>query len=133
MPRRLGDDPLARARPGPPAGAAELEASDRSYNDVFFQRRVPDEAPSPSPSPTPSPSPEAPEISEISELPEIREAASSQVEPQAPAPVSTVAEVVAGMYAETSPPVQPAPQPTAEADEGEQKGGLLRRIFGKLM
>ncbi|MDG6966862.1 MAG: hypothetical protein JRN58_02975 [Nitrososphaerota archaeon] len=128
MPRRLGDDPLARARPGPPAGAAELEASDRSYNDVFFQRRVPDEAPSPSPA-----RPEAPEISEISELPEIREAASSQVEPQAPAPVSTVAEVVAGMYAETSPPVQPAPQPTAEADEGEQKGGLLRRIFGKLM
>jgi hypothetical protein len=90
LPRRLGDDPLTRARAekGKAAGASTSAAPEpgaqqgpaqagvqtfASYNDVFFQRRGGSsdfeqtaEARSPE-------APERPEISEISEIPEIRE------------------------------------------------------------
>ncbi len=92
MPRRLGDDPLARAKnerarsaegPAPVAlgsggqqGTAQvrIQSSSRaSYNDVFFQRRgeaLTHEQVS-------AEVRDAPEISEISEIPEIRDAAAS--------------------------------------------------------
>ena len=88
MSRRLGDDPLNRARSerAKAAQAAAPAASEgggqaatvvgatssarASYNDVFFQRR---EAGAPA-RPVVTTSPEAPEITEISEIPEIREA-----------------------------------------------------------
>ncbi len=93
MSRRLGDDPLTRARSerAKAAGGSTTEAvgsggqeataqvgiqtsSRASYNDVFFQRRGEDIAPQQAAADAPG-APEAPEISEISEIPEIREAA----------------------------------------------------------
>jgi hypothetical protein len=93
--RRLGDDPLTRAR-AERAKAAEasasvavesggeqraaqvgVQASSRaSYNDVFFQRRG---EVGPSQQTAEARAPEAPEITEISEIPEIREAAAAPV------------------------------------------------------
>jgi hypothetical protein len=95
LPRRLGDDPLTRAR-AERAKAAEasasvavesgvqqqaaqvgVQASSRaSYNDVFFQRRGEG---GPSQQTAQPRAPEAPEITEISEIPEIREAAAASV------------------------------------------------------
>jgi hypothetical protein len=92
--RRLGDDPLTRARAGR-AKAAEgsatvagsggqegtaqvgIQTSSRaSFNDVFFQRRGDAVAPPQATAETGG-APEVPEISEISELPEIRDAAAT--------------------------------------------------------
>jgi hypothetical protein len=90
--RRLGDDPLVRARAerakaaevpasaaldaGGQQGTAQVgvHASRPSYNDVFFQRRG-DEVPTPRAAEVKAP--DAPEISEISEIPEIREVAAA--------------------------------------------------------
>ncbi|HEV2390333.1 MAG TPA: hypothetical protein VGS04_06365, partial [Nitrososphaerales archaeon] len=93
MSRRLGDDPLTRARserakaaaaspsiamvPEGQEGAAHVgtqSASRASYNDVFFQRRGGDIAAQPV---TSASAAESPEISEISQLPEIRDAAAA--------------------------------------------------------
>jgi len=91
LPRRLGDDPLTRARaekakaagastsvalePGAPQGAAQVGVQTlASYNDVFFQRRG---GGSDFEQTAETRSPEAPEISEISEIPEIREVATA--------------------------------------------------------
>jgi hypothetical protein len=93
--RRLGDDPLTRARSerakatagsapivigsGEQDGTAQVgiqSASRASYNDVFFQRRGEDIAPLQAAANAPG-APEAPEISEISQIPEIREAAAA--------------------------------------------------------
>ncbi|HVB95158.1 MAG TPA: hypothetical protein VND41_00970 [Nitrososphaerales archaeon] len=95
MPRRLGDDPLTRARSqrakaaegsapvalesGGEQGTAQLgiqASSHESYNDVFFHRRGDDFAP-PKAAVVVQGAPEAPEISEISEIPEIRDAAAT--------------------------------------------------------
>ncbi|MDA4116117.1 MAG: hypothetical protein OK442_06140 [Thaumarchaeota archaeon] len=89
MPRRLGDDPLNRARaekakaagapasvalePGAPQGPAQVGVQTiASYNDVFFQRRG---GGSDLQHVAEARSAEAPEISEISEIPQIREVA----------------------------------------------------------
>jgi hypothetical protein len=84
LPRRLGDDPLKRARaagaasvalePGSSQGSAQVgvQASHASYNDVFFQRRGDGSEVQETEARAPE-APEAPEISEISEIPEIRE------------------------------------------------------------
>ena len=91
MSRRLGDDPLTRARSkrkavegstpvaldsgGEQSTAQTVQTASRaSYNDVFFQRRGEGIAPPRAVADVPV-SREAPEISEISEIPEIREAA----------------------------------------------------------
>jgi hypothetical protein len=91
--RRLGDDPLTRARSkrkavegskpvvldsGEEQSTAQTvqTASRASYNDVFFQRRGEGIAP-PRAVADVHASREAPEISEISEIPEIREAAAA--------------------------------------------------------
>lgn len=93
MSRRLGDDPLTRARSERAKAAAASasfatgsegqegaahvgtqSASRASYNDVFFQRRGGDIAAQPV---TSASADEAPEISEISQLPEIRDAATA--------------------------------------------------------
>ena len=141
MPRRLGDDPLARAKA--PAEGAPVQAvqapSRSSYNDVFFERRSPDDEPQ-----APAPTPDAPEISEISEIPHLKDAAAAAVEAPAPtpepAPASAVAEVVAGPYAEPAPgasevgdvpPERPGP-PGPQAGDEESKGGFFKRLFGKL-
>ena len=112
MSRRLGDDPLTRARAerakaadasasiavesGGEQQAAQVgvQASSRaSYNDVFFQRREL----GPSQETAGARAPEAPEITEISEIPEIREAAA--------APVSQSAlDVAAGAKADAAVP-----------------------------
>jgi hypothetical protein len=131
--RRLGDDPLNRARSerakaaqaapvasdgaGQATAVVEVKPSARaSYNDVFFQRR---DVGAPV-QPVADSAPEAPEISEISEIPEIREAtavAASQggfdashspgPEPEvATAQVSIIEEVVAKLNAGPAAPAQ---------------------------
>lgn len=90
MSKRLGDDPLIRARDarakaeqamtavtadseGQVTSKPAFRSSSRSsYNDVFFKRRAEANAPQQAADIT-----EAPEISEISELPEIREVAAA--------------------------------------------------------
>ncbi len=76
MPRRLGDDPLARARDETAKASPQTTlAAAASYNQVFFQRRGEAESPQQAAGePTPH---EAPEITEISQIPEIREAAAA--------------------------------------------------------
>jgi len=117
--RRLGDDPLTRARNARTKAAQEaapvapdssqggtghpgiLSTSHASSNDVFFQRRAEETALQGAEARAPQ---ETPEISEISEIPEIREVAAAppvqadlreapEVTPTPP--VSTVEEVVA--------------------------------------
>ncbi len=123
MPRRLGDDPLARARSekakaaenqGPVAldsGAQQqtsqlgIQSSSRaSYNDVFFQRRGGAFAPERAPADVR----EAPEISEISEIPEIREAAAvsgSESAFEVAADAKPAPAAIQGTEAVQSPPV----------------------------
>jgi hypothetical protein len=90
LPRRLGDDPLTRAKderaraaaPAPVATDSGLQVgmphpgtlslSRASYNDVFFQRTIAQQQLADARA-----TPEAPEISEISEIPEIREVAAA--------------------------------------------------------
>jgi hypothetical protein len=94
--RRLGDDPLTRAKAkrakaaegptlaapdsgGPQQGTTQVEiqtAPRASYNDVFFQRRGEGSAPPQATVATPGAT-EVAEISEISEIPEIREVATA--------------------------------------------------------
>lgn len=93
MPRRLGDDPLTRARSqrakaaegsapvalgsGGQEGTAQLGIQPSlTSNDVFFQRRGENFASQQVATVAPR-APEAPEISEISEIPEIRDAAAT--------------------------------------------------------
>jgi hypothetical protein len=125
--RRLGDDPLARARseraktgqttaPAASDGAGQTTTvtetnspARASYNDVFFQRR---QAGAPV-QPVAGSNPDAPEITEISEIPEIREATANEAshreahlsptaEPEVAAvQLSTIEDVV------TSPTVSP--------------------------
>ncbi len=86
MPRRLGDDPLARAKnakadpsqaSAPSTGTASGQSLRRqSYNDVFFERRADAGQQEVAASPQPQHI-EAAEISEISEIPQMREAAAA--------------------------------------------------------
>jgi hypothetical protein len=124
LPRRLGDDPLTRARDekARTARASASAASDSggqgtahivksssraSYNNVFFERRA--EGTSPQQRQVEDVrAPEVPEISEISEIPEIRE-------------VAAAAPVVAG------PSLQADPEIAAEVNgrpEGAQENVL---------
>jgi hypothetical protein len=81
LPRRLGDDPLARAKASALAGPDSSGrggpgiSSRASYNDVFFQRRGEegDSAITIRPPDGRAEPQAAQEISEISEIPEIRE------------------------------------------------------------
>jgi hypothetical protein len=122
--RRLGDDPLTRARSKRKAvegstpvvldsggeqstAQAGLQSASRaSYNDVFFQRRGEGMAPSQVVADVPA-SREAPEISEISEIPEIREAAASgdQSALDATADISTASEAAQDMQRVPAPAV----------------------------
>lgn len=156
MSRRLGDDPLNRARSerAKAAQAAGSAASDlagqgttvvevktpsrASYNDVFFQRR---EAGAPQ-LPVADSAPEAPEITEISEIPEIHEAAAASTshagmevapvaiaEPEVSATpqISIVEEAGSKLNA-----AAPAEEQTAAAVPDSQKtGGFFKRLFGK--
>ena len=129
MPRRLGDDPLARAKAAQPdtlvapvgeggASASEVQRSSRaSYNDVFFQRRAEEERP---PRAAEGTAPrEVPEISEISEIPEIREAAAAApVEPILALPPALPEE------ASTSDPVAEAPPPILASTSVEAVASL---------
>ena len=150
MPRRLGDDPLAKAKAASASGTIRAPA-----NSVFFQRRAPDA--DADTAPVPVPEPETREISEISEIPEMKEAAaaptalepapSPAAAPASPEPAgqpSFIQEVVTNFAA----PVAPVPQTTSVAVASEQaaapeappsvapaeeaKDGLLHRLFGKL-
>jgi len=140
--RRLGDDPLNRARterakaaqaaapapsdlPGQGTTVVEVQTKSRaSYNDVFFQRR---EAGAPQP-PVPASAPEAPEITEISEIPEIHEAAAASTgqsstevthvtsEEPAPAPALVpIVEQVVSKPNEAAPAEEQAPPVLAAA------------------
>jgi hypothetical protein len=113
--RRLGDDPLSRAKSqrakavegqapaaldsGGQQSAAQVgiqAASRASYNDVFFQRRGDGVSAPQTAADGAHEAPEVPEISEISQIPEIREAAAasaSQASFDATADVKTVSEV----------------------------------------
>jgi hypothetical protein len=142
LPRRLGDDPLSRAKAAK-ASLVAVHASGASGNDVFFQRRVESEQ-------APVQTTEAPEITEISQIPEIKEivATAPQAAPAAPTTeppqASTVRESVDKLDAAPAPqePVAPAPfaEPTlppaasqpGTAVEPEQSGGFLKRLLGKL-
>ena len=107
MSRRLGDDPLTRARnarikaaqaTAPDSGLGTLSTAHASYNDVFFQRRAEGIARQGAVARAPQ---EKSEISEISEIPEIREVAAA---PPVQADLHVTAEV------EAAPEVRPAPQ-----------------------
>jgi len=150
LPRRLGDDPLAKAKAASASGTIRAPA-----NSVFFQRRAPDA--DADTAPVPVPEPETREISEISEIPEMKEAAaaptalepapSPAAAPASPEPAgqpSFIQEVVTNFAA----PAAPVPQTTSVAVASEQaaapeappsvapaeeaKDGLLHRLFGKL-
>jgi hypothetical protein len=142
LPRRLGDDPLARAKNAKKSGASPQArvAQSQSSNDVFFQRRGVEEA-------APGPQ-ESPEISEISEIPAIREAAAAPTEVTAPAPAPIEAvsqppattsfiEEVVTKFNETAPSTAPPSAPTSiEASVAEAQvegsGSLLRRFISAL-
>jgi hypothetical protein len=120
--RRLGDDPLARARSerakaaqasasaatdsaGQASVQSVIQSSSRaSYNDVFFKRRAEGAAPQQVEALR---APEVPEISEISEIPEIREVAAAA--PSFQASPAVAAEVIAAPAAIQSAEVLPAP------------------------
>lgn len=161
MPRRLGDDPLARARDerakAVQVTAAVQPAGDQqrvralahsSYNDVFFQRRVEAQAQSATPNLR-----DAPEISEISEIPEIRDAAAATLVAAPTAPVaeallltsvSTVPVAVVDARSQTPAPatfsdalpeisdVSPEhPAATVPEADEQKSGGFFKRLFGK--
>jgi hypothetical protein len=137
LPRRLGDDPLSRAKAFK-ASLVAVQDSHASDNDAFFQRTAESE-----PAPVQA---EAPEISEISQIPEIRDAVATapQAEAAAEPQVSTTRETADSVNAAPAPQEPVAPSPIAEptlppavsqpggADGPEQSGGLLKRLFGKL-
>jgi len=151
LPRRLGDDPLARAKAALAADSAggapqvAVQSSRSSYNDVFFQRRS--EGASPALAGRVEPTRESPEISEISEIPEIREVAAAPAiradvavtsfEDKAAPQETTVPAVVTVEKAEpvvpavSEAPTSQTPAPSSPA-QGEQKGGgFLKRLFGR--
>jgi hypothetical protein len=133
--RRLGDDPLTRARskrakaaessgsaapaPGGEEGAAQVgvqTVSRASYNDVFFQRRG-EAIAAPQAAAKVQVAPEAPEISEISEIPEIREAAVASgnlTAFEATADVNTVSEGAHDTHAVPAPPASVAEDVVAD-------------------
>jgi hypothetical protein len=135
--RRLGDDPLTRAKgrrakavegqaPVAPdsegqQGAAQVgiqTASRASYNDVFFQRRGEGIA-APQMSADARAAVEAPEISEISQIPEIREAAvasGSQASFGVTADVKTASEVAQDTQVVPAPPVSIIEDVTAKSN-----------------
>jgi len=141
LPRRLGDDPLVRARTSKEGAAPEVaKTSPASYNDVFFQRRGEAMVES-----AHSSSNEAPEISEISEIPEMREAGTAPTEvipAQAeapsqevvqPAPLSITEAAVATLNANARAAAQqvpPATEPGEQVSE-EKSGGFFQRLLGK--
>ena len=104
MSRRLGDDPLARAKSAKSQASSPVSTdsgsgfqvvqSRSSYNDVFFQRRVG----SVDDVTAPVFQEEAPEITEISQFPEIREVAAAQA-------VEPVFEAASEARPEPAPPV----------------------------
>jgi len=116
LPRRLGDDPLTRARnakaatsvvtadasPQPDAPAPARSSRRSSYNDVFFQRRG--ETGTLQVESQSAPSAEQAEISEISEIPEMREVAA--------APIAHP-EVIVPQPAPAIAPVEVRPEPIA--------------------
>jgi hypothetical protein len=126
LPRRLGDDPLTKARSkrakavegstsvaldsGGEQSTAQVgiqTASRASYNDVFFQRRGEGISPPPVAGDV-LVAPEAPEISEISEIPEIREvvaASGNQSAFDVTADINTVSEVAQHTHIAPAPSV----------------------------
>jgi hypothetical protein len=134
LPRRLGDDPLARAKNATAVKAAramqtgeegQVTLPAASYNDVFFERKPADAQVKPAV----ESAPEVPEISEVSELPQIREAAAApDAQPPAAPAKSYLEELVANLNA-----AQPAPAQTADAKQGQsqESGGFFKRLFGK--
>ena len=134
MPRRLGTDPLARAKAASASGAQRAAG-----NGVFFQMRGLDA--DPGPIIVNVPAPETSEITEISEIPEIKEAVAAtmapEAAPQAPAeataPASYIQEVVSNLAApaENAAPAAPAaPEGPSEVGGDAEKDGLLKRLFG---
>ena len=114
MPRRLGDDPLRRAKSARTPTittshdgvGTEAASSHFSYNDVFFRRRgeaINESAPAKT-----APN-DAPEITEISQIPEIREAAATPAT-EAPIPTQTL-EVVDAPAEGLEPTAQAEPIP----------------------
>ncbi len=157
MPRRLGDDPLARAKkgttgaataaaPSAAARAASLSrvSSQESYNDVFFQRRVETGNPVTPDKPRPEAA-ETREISEVSEIPELREAGVARVNVggatmSAAPPVAAVAAPSAAqslIEPETlvsAPGRAAAPQAVNKTEvqpEPEKNDGFLKRFFNR--
>lgn len=149
MPRRLGDDPLARAKNARAIQAARAQSgtsvlASGSHNDVFFQKRA-DLVDTVVVTPEPL---MAPEISEISQLPEIREASTMPIvdvvqpdqpdqpsrppsfveEPRTDSSQPTPPSAPSALASAPTPPAEPADQPGSEAG----KGGLLKRLLGKL-
>jgi len=136
LPRRLGDDPLARAR-NERAKAAQtighvgpdsegrvdlsqpgtLSSSRPSYNDVFYQRRAEGSAIIATASTSQVQAadarvaPEAPEISEISEIPEIREVSSPPAIQASFDPVPEVKAAPEGVQNAEASPVPPVSLP----------------------
>lgn len=169
MPRRLGDDPLNRARKGTAKAAAAAEAaastplppdakgqpamcqpempsessgevtpSARSYNDVFFQRRVEGNVPvlASKPGQDAGKSPGTREISEISEIPEIREtAAAPRFEPDRG--VAVIVDAVPEVMEEKAHPSAASQAPNKSEDQPEpvreKNGGFLKRLLGRLV
>jgi len=121
--RRLGDDPLIRAREkrakaaqasasatsdsgGQGTSEPEFQSSSRtSYNDVFFKRRAEGITPQQQVEDVRG-APEAPEISEISEIPEIREVAAA---PSFQAGPDMAVEAKATLQGAQDTEVRPAP------------------------
>jgi hypothetical protein len=135
--RRLGDDPLNRARteraktqgeapvPSDLAGQAtavvQVPAKSRaSYNDVFFQRRG---AGGPQP-PVAGSAPDAPEITEISEIPEIHEAAAASTG-QSGMEVTHVESAEPVVAAQVSIVEEAVSKPNAVAPAEEQPAAIL--------
>lgn len=145
MSRRLGDDPLARAKNARAVQAARVQSGAvvavGSRNDVFFQTKT-EVVDVSAPNAIPARPVEAPEISEVSELPQIREANAMPivdvVQPPGPArpasstePVVTRSPLATAQIAAPAQQVAPEPEP-AKAEPEADKGGLLKRLFGKL-
>jgi hypothetical protein len=138
LPRRLGDDPLARAKNAAAVQAARamqtgegfpMLAPRGSHNDVFFETRTSEAPPAPDVG-----SSEAPEISEVSSLPQVRDAPAGQ-RPASSAstapPRSYLEELVSNLNS-----AQPASALASEAKPDGQAqrsggGGLFRRLFGR--
>jgi hypothetical protein len=169
LPRRLGDDPLSRARNGtakatvaakaiasaplpPDSGGqlamcqsgmqsestGEVTPSPKSYNDVFFQRRVEgnDSMLARKPEQDTGKAPGTREISEISEIPEIRETvAVPRAEPDRS--VTTIMDVVREVKEESAHPPAASQAPNQSEDQPEpvreKNGGFLKRLFGKFV